>query len=381
MFIRRLHQVPFVLALILSNGRGIGAAPGEADLLRAISSVGAEGSGNVVASAAWRELATQPVSAILPILTSLDSANEIAANWLRSAIETIVSRNLARGERLPADALETFLADKSHHPKARRLAYELLAKADPARAEKLLPGFIDDSGSELRRDAVALELQRAAQLLANGNAADAKALYQRLITQARDVDQVDAIAKTLRKMGETVDIAKAFGFITGWKVIGPFDNTAGKGFDTVYPPEQKVDLAGEHDGKSGKVRWRDFTSAHDYGEISMNLPFTHLKAAAAYAYTEFFADKAGPVELRVGSENSFKLWLNGALLFSHDEYHNLKEIDQYPLRAELKPGRNAILVKVLQNEQTDDWADGWDFQLRICDSQGNPIRSSKGGAQ
>ena len=113
----------------------------------------------------------------------------------------------------------------------------------------------------------------------------------------------------------------------------------------------------------------------------MNLPLKHLKSATAYAYTEFYADKAGPVELRLGSENAFKVWLNGKFLFGQDEYHRNKEIDQYPMRTELKQGRNEILVKVCQNEQTEDWADGWDFQLRICDPSGAPLFSTKGGAQ
>jgi len=185
----------------------------------------------------------------------------------------------------------------------------------------------------------------------------------------------------LRKTGETVEVAKAFGFVTEWKVVGPFENGGGKGFAVVYPPERGIDLQAEYPGKSGPVQWRDFVSKEDYGDVSMNLPFKHLKGAAAYAYTEFYSEKARPVELRLGSENAFKVWVNGQYLFGQDEYHRLKEIDQYPMRAELKPGKNEILVKVCQNEQTEDWADGWDFQLRICDLSGAPLYSTKGAAQ
>jgi hypothetical protein len=108
----------------------------------------------------------------------------------------------------------------------------------------------------------------------------------------------------------------------------------------------------------------------------MNLPYTQLKAAAAYAVSDFYAERGGPVELRLGSQNAFKIWLNGKYLFGQDEYHRNKAIDQYPVPAELKAGRNEILVKVCQNEQKEDWATDWDFQLRICDPTGAPIASA-----
>ena len=121
-----------------------GAAPREADWIRVISAVGGEGSGNAAAAKAWRELAARDVGAVLPILEGLESANELAANWLRSALETIVSREAAAGKTAPAEALEKFVLNQSHPPQARRLAFELMAKADPARSEKLLPGMIND---------------------------------------------------------------------------------------------------------------------------------------------------------------------------------------------------------------------------------------------
>ncbi len=357
------------------------AATADSELIAVISAVGAEGNGNIAAAKAWHDLSSRKVDTLLPILEALDSANELAANWLRSALETIVSRELAAKGSLPVIPLESFVLNKSHQAQARRLAYELIARADPPRAEKLLSEMINDPGSELRRDAVGGVLGKAALFLTAGKTNEARKSYSQLLTQARDVDQVDQIVKALRKMGETVEVAKAFGFITEWKVVGPFENGGGKGFAVAYPPERGIDLKAEYPGKSEPVRWRDFVSKEDYGDVSMNLPFKHLKGVAAYAWTEFYTEKATPVELRLGSENAFKVWVNGQYLFGQDEYHRLKEIDQYPMRAELRRGRNEILVKVCQNEQTEDWADGWDFQLRVCDLFGAPLYSMKGTAQ
>ena len=47
-----------------------------------------------------------------------------------------------------------------------------------------------------------------------------------------------------------------------------------------------------------------------------------------------------------------KVWLNGRFVFGRDEYHRNMEMDQYRLPVELKSGRNTLLVKCCQNEQT-----------------------------
>jgi hypothetical protein len=39
----------------------------------------------------------------------------------------------------------------------------------------------------------------------------------------------------------------------------------------------------------------------------------------------------------------------------------------------LTAGMNVILLKVCQNEQTEDWAQDWKFQLRVSDSSGAAV--------
>jgi hypothetical protein len=170
-----------------------------------------------------------------------------------------------------------------------------------------------------------------------------------------------------------VDLPKLFGFLTQWKLIGPFDNTGGKGFATVFPPEKAIDLAAEYDGKSGKVRWSDHVTKNEFGMVDINTVYQPLKAVTAYAYTEFFSDKARPAELRLGCKNAWKVWLNGKLLWEREEYHRGMQIDQYRLAGQLRPGRNTILVKACQNELTEKWTVEWQFQLRVCDHLGTAI--------
>jgi hypothetical protein len=200
-------------------------------------------------------------------------------------------------------------------------------------------------------------------------------LYREALAGAVDDDQVKAIVGPLREMWEKVDLQKHFGFLAEWHLAGPFDNTDKKGFDAVYPPEKNVDLAAKYDGKAGEVTWQTFSTADEYGVFNIAKQVSPYKGAVMYATTNFNSDKARSVEFRLGTPNAWKLWVNGELIFGRDEYHRGTKLDQYRVAAKLKPGNNVILLKICQNEQTDEWAQDYKFQIRVCDTTGAAILS------
>ena len=108
----------------------------------------------------------------------------------------------------------------------------------------------------------------------------------------------------------------------------------------------------------------------EYGLFDIAKTTAPHKGAVTYAATTFVSDKPREIELRLGTPNAWKLWVNGEPIFARDEYHRGTFLDQYKVTAKLKPGSNTILLKVCQNEQTDDWAQAWVFQIRICDHSG-----------
>lgn len=371
------------------------AAPPSFDAaVAALRQVNREGQGNAAATAAWPVVAGAGVDALPRLLAAMDGASPLAVNWLRAAVDAVCDD----GEPLPLAGLEAFLADTRHDPRPRRLAYDLLRGADPDRAAALLDGMLDDPSVELRRDAVAALVARAEAAAGAGRAEEAVAGLQRAFAAARDVGQVQAIAKSLEKAGMPVDLARHFGFLLEWRVIGPFDNPGGKGYETVYPPEQggdpKAPPAGPVAGKFGPVEWRPVTTADPLGLVDINGVYPPPAAAAApaagtappageskeglkevvaYAVAEFDAPQAADVELRLGTKNAWKVWLNGSYVFGRDEYHRGMEVDQYRLAVRLVPGRNVILVKLCQDDQRKPWTTEWEFQLRVCDRIGTAV--------
>ncbi len=339
-------------------------------LLKTIKAVGREGKGNVEAAHALREL-TQADATVLPtILSSFDDANPLAANWLRSAVETIADRQISSGKPLPSAELEKFIRDESQDPRARRLAFDWLGKVDNTLADRLIPNMLRDRSPDFRRDAVSRLVDRAAELEKQKQDKQAVAAYRQALGGATDEDQVKAIVKPLRALGQEVDLQKHFGFLPEWYVIGPFDNRGKVGFDTVYPPEKKIDLKAKYKGQLGEVAWEPHATKDEYGIFDIAKSIKNYKGSVMYAATEFSISKQQSVEFRLGTPNAWKLWLNGKLLFGRDEYHRGTKLDQYRVAAELQPGKNTILLKICQNEQTENWAQRYQFQIRVCESSG-----------
>lgn len=367
-----LVTCPWLMAVALVASAA-GQSPDLNPLLKSLRNVQPEGRGHREASYAWAELTSRATADDLTtILAGMDGAGPLAENWMRAAVDAIAEQRLQKTGKLPVDRLEKFLAHTGHNPKARRLAYEWIARVDKTAPDRLIPGMLDDPSLELRRDAVA-RLVEAADKSAASDAEGAKKTYRQALSAARDLDQVKAITEALDKLGAPVDLQHHYGFLVDWKLIGPFDNRGGKGFNVAYPPEEKIDLGASYDGLEGPVSWKDHHTDDAYGSVDLNKAIGKHMGVAGYAVAIFNSDKARPVELRLGSENANKIWLNGKLLFEAEKYHANSAIDQYVAHAQLKKGQNVILLKICQDEQTVEWAQNWVFQLRVCDSTGAAV--------
>ena len=162
------------------------------------------------------------------------------------------------------------------------------------------------------------------------------------------------------------------GFVTedAWMVLGPFDNTDGIGYNTVYIPEDitQIDLNAKYDGLNGPVSWKQFNDDELDGYI--HLGEENVDWHVSYAFATVNSPDEREVQFRFDSDDQGKVWLNGKEVFTHEKTF-AAIIDTYTIPVTLKPGINSILVKVC-NEQG-----GWAFYLRITDSNGNPFSDLK----
>lgn len=306
---------------------------------------------------------------LIPVLKGFQGATPLGANWLRSAFETIAARESKAGRELPATKLTEFIQDTENDSAARRLAYEWLLKQDETLEERLIPGLLQDAHPDFRRDAVARLIEQAKEAEAEA----AKELYRTALQGAVDSDQVKTIAEALEAAGDPVDLQKHFGFLAQWKIIGPFDNREMKGYAVAYPPESELDLDATYDGQLDKVSWEEIATDDGYGIVDIAEQIENYKGSLMYAVTTYQSAAEQDVELRLGTPNAWKLWVNGELVFEREEYHRSTRMDQYHIPVSLQAGENTIMLKVCQNEQEQDWAQDYQFQLRVSDRSGAAV--------
>jgi hypothetical protein len=154
-----------------------------------------------------------------------------------------------------------------------------------------------------------------------------------------------------------------------------------KQFATVYPPEEKIDLAARHAGKSGPVTWKRYrapeaTSGLPARVVLVNLlePLGNADDAVAYAYTAFTVDQEQEVEFRGAADDNFTVWVNGKKAFAVEEYRNGVRLDRHRFRAKLPAGANTVLVKICQAPlDPTNPEPNWEFLLRAVDRTGKGI--------
>ena len=357
------------ISIVLS---GLAFADGVDDSIRTVLKVEKEGVGHASAVPALKQLSKESSAALIPILQGMDRANPVTENWLRGAFEAIADCSLRDGTSLPKVELEQFARDRAHGPQSRKLAFDWLLKIDPTASERLVPEMLDDPSSDFRRQAVQRLLDKAKA--GEPNDAATKELYQQAFGAALDPDQLEQATKVLSKLGEKPNLKRQLGLLDDWWLIGPFDNSKRVGFDAVYPPEKEVDLQKKYAGKGEEVAWVKKESGNGHAVFDLNKLVATHKGAVMYAYREFNCERDQSLEMRLGTPNGWKMWINGQLVFAHEEYHLTMRMDQYRVPVRLKAGINNILLKICQDEQSVEWAQRWQFQLRVCDSSGKAVQ-------
>lgn len=152
----------------------------------------------------------------------------------------------------------------------------------------------------------------------------------------------------------------------GW-IIGPFDNTAGMGYDKIYPPEMSINLDSTYSGKyDRRITWHRHISNTVNGGIDLGTFLYGEPEAVVYFLTYISVPSSGDVFLKFGGSGSFKVWLNDQLAVEEDEYIQSKT-DWFIRKVTLHEGWNQILVKGAR--LTDDL----NFLIRFTSVNGKSI--------
>ena len=98
------------LAVLLHGflGAAVYAEPTLEQSLAALKNIGVQGKGQADAAKAMAALSAQPATSLVPLLTALNGASPLEANWLRGAIESVFDRAASDKNTAIAGDLEKF---------------------------------------------------------------------------------------------------------------------------------------------------------------------------------------------------------------------------------------------------------------------------------
>jgi serine/threonine-protein kinase len=130
-----------------------------------------------------------------------------------------------------------------------------------------------------------------------------------------------------------------------WHIIGPFDNSNDRGFETIYPPEKEINFEKSYPGKKGRnLRWQEFTGFQLGTAIDLRR-FEDNDFTCAYLYHAFDVKEPVELPLGLGSDDTLTVWLNGEQLLAKNVRRGVKP-DEDCVTLYCKPGRNELLLKI-----------------------------------
>jgi len=164
----------------------------------------------------------------------------------------------------------------------------------------------------------------------------------------------------------------AFANEEAFLLVGPFDNTDNVGFEKEYPPEQDIDMNKTYQGKGDKdVKWEKLSDKYADGFVNLEEIFEDNRYTVAYGLTTVISPAEREAQLRIGSDDDVKVWLNGEPVWKYKHRWGPATIDRDIVNVKLNKGKNSIMVKVTQGPG------GWGFYLRITDTNGKPFDDVK----
>jgi transglutaminase-like putative cysteine protease len=178
------------------------------------------------------------------------------------------------------------------------------------------------------------------------------------------------LAEGRTRLGDPDALGKRFeelGFVTRWRVIGPFDNEGKSGLDTETAPEQKrmeaPDLQASYPGRERAVSWRAYPDIVRRGYVSFGAVLRPRENVCGLAETFVHSDTVRPLSLWIGSGGANKVYWNGEEVF-RDAAYRMPSADRAAIMVGARAGANRLLVKVCVTTSA------WGFQLRLGDAQG-----------
>jgi len=147
-----------------------------------------------------------------------------------------------------------------------------------------------------------------------------------------------------------------------WFVIGPFDHK--NGFNKIFPPEKKAKLDKLYKGKSQSITWLCANDEFHDGYVDLQKILKQYNWSVGYGLIYIKSPDSKNVQIRVGTNDAAKIWLNDELVWKYNRGRDAS-FDDDIIKVCLKTGLNKILIKVCNRISL------WGFYFRVTDEKGD----------
>ncbi len=206
----------------------------------------------------------------------------------------------------------------------------------------------------------------AGALSASGDAARTKEAMDLVRTVQVAPELLAELAKKLQSAGVSADLSNLLGVVKSWHLVGPFDWKGDQDWGAAFVGEPKIDLAASYEVNGKPLQWKKVATADPIGIVDLTSNVAARDRCFAYAYAVVDVPEASDAEVRTGSDDGNKIWVNGTVV-GENRVDRGTALDQDKADVHLNQGRNEILVKISQG------AGGWNFCLRLCSPNGSGI--------
>ncbi|MBX7256681.1 MAG: HEAT repeat domain-containing protein [Candidatus Hydrogenedentes bacterium] len=263
----------------------------------------------------------------------------------------------------PAEAGKAYLSlyEMAPDDDVRRTALKGISEAPLPEAFDVAKASIDKP--ELK-DVGAIALAGIAGALAKaGDAAKSNEAMELLRAVQVAPETLVELAKRLQAAGVPADLSNMLGVVKVWQIVGPFDWKTDQDWDTAFVGEPKIDLAASLSAGNNTVQWKKVVTADPVGLVDLAGNLGQRDRCFGYAYAVVEVPEAIDAQVRLGSDDGNKVWINGTVV-CENRVDRGAALDQDKANIHLNKGRNEILVKISQG------GGGWCFCLRLATENG-----------
>ena len=290
------------------------------------------------------------------------SAPETEKSLAAKSLFTLAETLQKRGVKEPAGKAFVRLYTLADDAALREQAAAALAYGPVPEAYAVAKTVADSTAGQDQK--ISLLIATSGALRKSNQPDKALELFQKLISLKPKLETVTAIADQLKYSGVDIDVAGVQGFVTQWRVVGPFSLSDKKDWNKNIVGEPEINLKDSYPSGDKKMAWKPISTHDPIGKVDLIALLGSCEQCVAYAYAEVVVNEEMKAEFRLGVDDGEQIWVNGEKVFDNFTARPF-QLDQDRVPVKLKAGTNKILLKIYQNNL------GWEFNLRITTTGGD----------